>query len=1123
MTSSFRSVSPRVWATIATVAGLVAIVAAVLTPLLPVTQKTASIDWPGRALGAATSASVTAPLVAQAPAGLDVAIGCRTLAEDTRPAGTGAGATASTIVLSTMPAAGLNARDKALFVTADADAVTVAVRGTELLRIPRADLARCERLEVRSSPSGVEARAVGPDQPGAGSGASGPNEPAAGSAAATGPQDRPQVSGIFTGLEPDVVARAAASDGLAVRVDVDNRFESSPSVLKLLVMILGVLAVLVTFVAIAALDVAHGYHRRIGRVDVRRLFAPRIADLAVTAVLVVWHFLGAGSSDDGYILAMGRNADDEGYLANYYRFSGIPEAPFDWYYSFLSHWASISTAGIWMRLPALVAGLVSWFILSRILLPRLGGAVRRSQWAMLTAAAVFVAFWMPLASGLRSEGIVVLGSLLTWWGVEQAVATRRMLPAAGAALAAGLTLAVAPQGLIAVALLVAGSRPMLRTIRKRRGENGILPLLAPIGAAAAFVVILVFRDQTLATMAEAIRVRYTVGPTLVWYQELLRFYYLSLTTQDGSLVRRVPLLLLLAAVFVTLAVMLRRKHVRGVDPGPVWRLVGAILLTVLLLSFTPTKWTVQFGIYAGVAAAMAAVATVAVAQSARRSPRNLWMYIAVLLFACAVAVAGENAWGWAYDFGISWFDKAPSLAGTPLSSVFLVLAVLALVVATWFHLRIDVDAERGVVREKRSGSTWQVAVASSPMLVIATLVVIAELALFAKAAVARSDTYTTFSANMRALSGNPCGMADEVLVEEDPNNGALQPIGTSDISRALGGGESGAASGFTPDGVAGDLLPDPTSLGAGTINTSGDLARPFVVTGGPPGTTGGVGLRTVNGSTAALPFGLDPARTPVLGSYGHDNGTAELTSSWYGLPDRDSSPLLVITAAGPVFSVDQDGVPQAGRSLKVEFGRTDGGPGTFTRVGTPYIPIDPGPERPNRPWRNLRIPMSEVPAGATAMRIVAVDDNVSPDQWLAVTPPRAPRLRTLQEVIGSQTPVLLDLSVGSQFPCQHPMTTRHGVSEVPQWRIVPDQTTTNSKSKTWQASVNGGILTTSEALTRASTMATYLNNDWYRDWGGLQRLSSLVPDAEPASVTTGTTTNWGWTRSGALRVVPQDD
>ncbi|MDY6809209.1 MAG: hypothetical protein SW127_09350, partial [Actinomycetota bacterium] len=81
MTETSRRLPARTWAMIATVAGLVAILAAILTPLLPVNERTATIDWPDRDLASAASVSVTAPLVAQTPTGLDVTIGCRTLAE----------------------------------------------------------------------------------------------------------------------------------------------------------------------------------------------------------------------------------------------------------------------------------------------------------------------------------------------------------------------------------------------------------------------------------------------------------------------------------------------------------------------------------------------------------------------------------------------------------------------------------------------------------------------------------------------------------------------------------------------------------------------------------------------------------------------------------------------------------------------------------------------------------------------------------------------------------------------------------------------------------------------------------------------------------------------------------
>ena len=61
----------------------------------------------------------------------------------------------------------------------------------------------------------------------------------------------------------------------------------------------------------------------------------------------------------------------------------------------------------------------------------------------------------------------------------------------------------------------------------------------------------------------------------------------------------------------------------------------------------------------------------------------------------------------------------------------------------------------------------------------------------------------------------------------------------------------------------------------------------------------------INGSTVALPFGLDPAKTPVLGSY-QDSGQqqTQLTTQWYRLDLTDSMrhdpayQVLAITAAG---------------------------------------------------------------------------------------------------------------------------------------------------------------------------------------------------------------------------------
>ena len=90
-------------------------------------------------------------------------------------------------------------------------------------------------------------------------------------------------------------------------------------------------------------------------------------------------------------------------------------------------------------------------------------------------------------------------------------------------------------------------------------------------------------------------------------------------------------------------------------------------------------------------------------------------------------------------------------------------------------------------------------------------------------------------------------------------------------------------------------------------------------------------------------------------------------------------------------------------------------------------------------WRNLRAPLSAIPDDATQVRLVATDDDLAPQHWIAVTPPRIPQLRTLQDVVGSQDPVLLDWLVGLAFPCQRPFGHQNGVTEVPKWRILPDR------------------------------------------------------------------------------------
>ncbi|WP_281712432.1 arabinosyltransferase domain-containing protein, partial [Dermacoccus nishinomiyaensis] len=94
-------------------------------------------------------------------------------------------------------------------------------------------------------------------------------------------------------------------------------------------------------------------------------------------------------------------------------------------YDLLALLSQVTTASMWMRLPTLIAGVLTWWILSREILPRLGQSRRASFW---TAAFVFLAFWLPYNNGIRPEPIVALGVMVTWASFERAISTHRLLP-----------------------------------------------------------------------------------------------------------------------------------------------------------------------------------------------------------------------------------------------------------------------------------------------------------------------------------------------------------------------------------------------------------------------------------------------------------------------------------------------------------------------------------------------------------------------------------------------------------------------------------------------------------------------------------------------------------------------
>ena len=1063
---------------VAAVAGLLGFVLSVLTPLLPVVQTTAVLNWPsGQGAGGQLS-NVTSPLISLTPVSVTATVPCSIVAS--MPAAGG-------MVLGLAPQKGKDAALNSLFVTVNAQHVDVTDRNVVVASVPRAqvDSSACRRIEITSSEAGTFATFVGLPpvattvDPGGYSAQKGSQYLRGGF---KDPNLRPAIVGVFTDLT------GPAPPGLAVSATIDTRFSTRPTAIKLAAMLLAIAATVVALSALWRLDRLDG--RRMHRLIPQRWRTVTAVDVTVVGTFLVWHVLGANSSDDGYILGMARVAGRAGYMSNYFRWFGSPEDPFGWYYNVLALMTRVSDASIWIRLPDLVCALICWLLLSREVLPRLGPAVVGSRPALWAAGLVLLAAWMPFNNGLRPEGQIATGALITYVLIERAICSGRLTPAALAIITAAFTLGIQPTGLIAVAALIAGGRPILRILARRRAVVGTWPLVAPLLAAATVILTVVFADQTLATVLEATRIRTDIGPSQAWYTENLRYYYLILPTVDGSLSRRFGFLITVLSLFVSMFILLRRKRVPGVARGPAWRLMGIIFATMFFLMFTPTKWVHHFGLFAAVGAAMAALATVLVSGAVLRWSRNRMTVVTAVLFVLALTFATTNGWWYVSSYGVPFNNVTPTVAGISVSAIFLATFVVSALYTAWLHF--------SSVRRGRGRIT--AALTAAPIPVAAGFMVIVFLASMTAGVVRQYPTYSNASANIRALTGG-CGLADDVLVEPDANAGFLTALPGPYGPLGAIGGENPV--GFSPNGLPEKIVAEAVRVNNPMPGVDQDWEGPFTLAA--PG---------VNGSTVPLPYRLDPARVPVAGSY---SGTAQqqslLTSAWYRLPPDDGGhPLVVVTAAGTVAGTSVLNGKTDGQSVELEYGRPgpDGTPIAAGRVA----PYDLGPA-PS--WRNLRYPRAQIPSDMTAVRIVAADKSLSLGDWVAVTPPRVPQLRTVQEFVGSTQPVLMDWAVGLAFPCQQPMLHANGVTEVPAFRITPDYTAKKQDTDTWQDGRNGGLLGITDVLLRAHVMATYLSHDWGRDWGSLRKFDTIV-DAQPAQLELGSATRSGLWTPGRIRI-----
>lgn len=1021
--------------TTAIVSGLIAFVLLVLVPFLPVKQTESSVSWPQNN----TIASVNAPLISLAPQGLEVTVPL-TAIDELRDG--------QTTILGTLPEDSPKASDRGFFVSSPEGGLVVSSVNDVLLQLTPAQVAKLPDdavLEVKLTHEGTTVEIPGTDY-----------------AEEEDEDYRPQLTGIYTELED---SQQLIDAGLSAHVDINSRFTSQPTLIKTLAMVLGLIFVLIALAALRKLDPPAPKLRRQGL---------KPLDGVVVAVLGFWHVFGANTSDDGFLLTMARVSANTDYMANYYRWYGVPEAPFGSpFYDLLALLSQVSTASMWMRLPSLLAALATWWLLSREILPKLGPAIADRRVAHWTAALVFLAFWLPYNNGTRPEPVIAIGLTATWALFERAIETDRLVPAAWGTIVAALTLACGPTGLAAVGVFLISLPWVLGTIGRRKAK---LAYIAPFLGAGMAVMVPVFKDQTLATVLEATAVRSEVGPAMSWFEEWSRYSVLLEQTVDGSLARRFPVFVLLMSVGLILWWFARG----GEKTGTAKRMMLIIGLSTFFLMFTPTKWTHHFGIYAGLGAAIAAYGSVVLSRVALQSNRNRSFATAAVLFLLALTLAGWNGWWYVSSYAVPWWDRVPQLKAVEFNSIVLALALVVFVVGVVQSMKgpKPIDASR-----------WA-GVMSAPIAVAAAMIVALSCLTFVKSFISQAPAYSVGMGNVKTFAGDRCAQGGDVLLEDDTNDAFLTPIDGVPLGRSL---DSGDNNGFTPDGVPAYIA----SENADTSDVSNQQVQDDDTSDVDPGSdeaqsTSRVNtqgnrpksMRGVNGSTVRLPFGLDYTRVPVLGTFEDEpNQSASLETSWFELPQvSEERPLLVASVAGRIAHHDINGIEQEGTELELQYGReTDGG---VEKLGA----VEMLDQSDSSSWRNLRYPVKEIPEEADVVRLVAKDSSLAEEDWMAVTPLRNPKLVPLGEVFDADTPGLLDWTVAFQYPCQRPFFHEAGVNEIPEFRIMPDAPG-KAKLSGFMDFLGGGPLAPTEAVNTSYEIPGYLNGDWQRDWGSIAKYS----------------------------------
>lgn len=798
------------------VVGVLAVLAAIAVPFAPVVGDRVTVTWP---MAGQPPESTLAFVVPYHPDEVHVRVPCEVVR-----AGQDRGE-ATTLVSSRPP----GQPTEGFAVTTAQDHVIALVAGREALRAPIGEA--CD-VAIDGGPSGATARI--------------------GDRTASVPAGIRDIVAFTTELSP------AEATGTEVQVVTANWFETSPTQGKLLLIAVQLLLVAAGFAVLAMLDRRRrrAVERPIQRLA-HRLFG-YVVDLGLLAVLAGWWLLGPNSPDDSFASVTVQNGLRTGDIGNYYRWENASESPFTLVQQLLTHVAEWNQNPLAMRIPSILAAVLTWLVLSRGVLGAAVPGQHHRPLVRVLAALAFLSWWLPFGMGVRPEAFEALGLTVVLAAVLQAARTERRVWLGVAALAAGLSIAVNPMGITAITpFLVLAPRLW------RMAGVGLAALLAGIVSVG---VVAMFADQSLFGAAKATDLHGYYGPNVSWFQEVVRWQYLLGFDLQGDVARRAAVLLTLVIAAVSIVVLLRHRRAHRADGLRMAHVPAAsLLLSMALMTLTPSKWTHYFGALAGVGAATVAAGVVLVGVAAVTASRDRVVLVAGLVgtvlagSAAALVFSGKNNWFLHSQYGVPWGEGPVR----PLNNPLVWLLVAGLLMAGSALVR------RGDDRVRRALIRTPALVCVTAMGVAVTIV----LGSFVAAPIRQGDAYSIGAQSIAAARGGSCGIADKIVVTPD-----LAGLRGGDGAEMAGFTEgSGFAPGFTPPSD----VPLWGSLTGGQINT-GTLTTgwfPLPALAPDQELAFGVAGRSGDGNRVALEFSGPGGKREVV-----------LDDTWMDSDERETYP-----------------------------------------------------------------------------------------------------------------------------------------------------------------------------------------------------------------------------------------